>query len=48
MDRKTNLQTWCSYANDGSFILKTLVCAETLKALPTVRGSEVEIEISWF
>ena len=43
--RKTNLQTWCSYAKDWSFILKTLVCAETLvKALPTVRGSEDEIE----
>ena len=43
--RKTNLQTWCSYAKDWSFILKTLVCVETLvKALPTVRGSENEIE----
>ena len=42
---KTNLQTWCSYAKDWSFIRKTLVCAETLvKALPTVRGSEDEIE----
>ena len=45
MVRKTNLQTWCSYAKDWSFILKTLVCAETLvKALPTVRGSEDGIE----
>ena len=28
--RKTNLQTWCSYAKDWSFILRSLVCAETL------------------
>ena len=42
--RKTNLKTWCSYAKGWSFILKTLVCDETLvKALPTFRGSEDEI-----
>ena len=43
--RKANLETGFSYAKDWSFILKRLVCAETLmKALPAVQGSEEEIE----
>ena len=39
--RKTNLETWCSYAKDWSVILKVLVCSETLvKALPALQGTE--------
>ena len=43
--RKTNLETWYSYAKDWSVILKVLVCSETLvKALPALQGTEDEIE----
>ena len=43
--RKTNLETWYSYAKDWSVIPKVLVCAETLvKALPALQGTEDEIE----
>ena len=43
--RKTNLETWYSYAKDWSVILKVLVCSETLvKALPALQRTEDEIE----
>ena len=43
--RKTNLETWYSYAKDWSVILKVLVCSETfVKALPALQGTEDEIE----
>ena len=43
--RKTNLETWYSWAKDWSVILKVLVCSETLvKALPALQGTKDEIE----